>query len=67
VWRFQQGPDGGERFLHVMHDAMIEGDNAAPALLDQLKAGRLFDRLHRGPETSLLLSKGGRLEAYPVN
>lgn len=67
VWRFKAGPDGGERFLHVAHEAMVDGDNAGPMLLDQLKAGRLFDRLHRGPETSLLLSKGGRLEAYPVN
>ena len=66
VWRFQAGPDGGERFLHVSHEAMVD-ENAGPVLLEQLRSGRVFERLHRGPETSLLLSKGGRLEAYPVN
>jgi len=67
VWRFQAGPGQAERFLHVTHEAMMEGENAAPLLIEQLKHGRLFDRLHRGPETSLLLSRGGRLEPYPVN
>ncbi|HKP76336.1 MAG TPA: hypothetical protein VJT67_12485 [Longimicrobiaceae bacterium] len=66
VWRFQAGPDGGERFLHVSHEAM-QGDDAAATLLEQLRTGRCFERLHKGPETSLLLSKGGRLEAWPVN
>lgn len=66
VWRFQAGPDGGERFLHVTHEAMA-GHDAARQLLEQLRTGRCFQRLHDGPETSLLLSKGGRLEAYPVN
>ena len=65
VWRFQPGPDGGERFLHVTHEAMLQGDT--PTLLGQLKSGRCFQRLHDGPETSLLLSRGGRLEPYPVN
>jgi hypothetical protein len=67
VWRFQTGPDRAERFLYVTHEAMVEGENAAPLLIEQLKSGRLFERLHRGPETSLLLSSGGRLEPYPVN
>ena len=66
VWRFQAGPGQAERFLHVTHEAMMEAD-AAPTLIAQLKSGRLFERLHRGPETSLLLSRGGRLEPYPVN
>ena len=65
VWRFQPSPDGGERFLHVTHDAMVQGDG--PTLISQLKSGRCFERLHDGPETSLLLSTGGRLEPYPVN
>jgi hypothetical protein len=67
VWRFQAGPGQAERFLYVTHEAMVEGENAAPLLIEQLKAGRLFDRLHRGPETSLLLSSDGRLLPYPVN
>jgi hypothetical protein len=66
VWRFQAGPGQAERFLHVTHEAMMQTD-AAPTLIAQLKTGRLFERLHRGPETSLLLSRGGRLEPYPVN
>jgi hypothetical protein len=64
VWRFQQGDGGAERFLHVSHDAMREGD--AASLLEQLRAGRCFARLD-GREPSLLLSSGGRLEAYPVH
>jgi len=67
VWRFQAGPGQAERFLHVTHEAMMEGDDAAAVLIEQLKHGRLFERLHRGPETSLLLSVGGRLVPYPVN
>jgi hypothetical protein len=67
VWRFQTGPGQAERFLHVTHEAMIEGENAAPLLIEQLKSGRLFERLHRGPETSLLLSTGGSLVPYLVN
>jgi len=65
VWRFQTGPGQAERFLYVTHEAMVEGD--APVLIEQLKAARLFERLHRGPETSLLLSRSGRLEPYPVH
>ncbi|HEX8246273.1 MAG TPA: hypothetical protein VF541_22405 [Longimicrobium sp.] len=64
VWRFQQADGGTERFLHVSHDAMREGD--ATSVLEQLRAGRCFSRLN-GAETSLLLSKGGRLDAYPVH
>jgi hypothetical protein len=67
VWRFQAGADQPERFLHVTHDALADGDNAAPLLLQQLKTGRWLDRLQEGPETSLLLSRGGRLEAWPKN
>ena len=67
VWRFQDGSDGSERFLHVAHDAMVQGENAAPTLLQQLRTGRCFERLHDGPETSLLLSRDGRLEAYPAS
>ncbi len=63
VWRFQQA--GAERYIHVSHDAIRQGD--AASLLDQLRAGRCFTRLDRGPETALLLSTGGRLEAYPAN
>jgi hypothetical protein len=64
VWRFQTGPGQAERFLYVTHEAMAEG---APVLIEQLKAARLFERLHRGPETSLMLSRSGRLEPYPVH
>ena len=67
VWRFQAGPGGSERFLHVTHEAMAQGGDAAHLLIEQLRNGRCFQRLHDGPETSLLLSKGGRLEAYPVH
>jgi hypothetical protein len=65
VWRFQQADGGTPRFLHVSHDVMRDGD--AASLLEQLRAGRCFSRLDRGPETSLLLSTGGRLEPYPVH
>jgi hypothetical protein len=64
VWRFRP-EDGTERFLHVSHDALRGGDSAS--VLEQLRAGRCFERLNRGPETALILSKGGRLEVYPVH
>lgn len=64
VWRFRDGPDGGERFLHVTHEAMVQADGPS-ALLDQLKTGRWLDRLSDGPATGLLLSVGGRLEPWP--
>jgi hypothetical protein len=67
VWRFQAGPGQAERFLYVTHEAMMEGDDAARTLIEQLRSGRLFERLQRGPETSLLLSSSGRLVPYPVN
>jgi hypothetical protein len=63
VWRFQSGPDRTDRFLYLSHDAMTDGENPAPALLEQLKSGRLFSRLDQGPETALMLSRDGRLEA----
>jgi hypothetical protein len=65
VWRFQDGAAGGERFLYVTHQALAAGDNAAPALLQQLEAGNWLDRLNEGSATSLVLSTGGRLEAGP--
>ncbi|HEX6751525.1 MAG TPA: hypothetical protein VF092_29805 [Longimicrobium sp.] len=65
VWRFQQSGSGDARFIHVSHDAIRQGD--AATLLDQLRAGRCFTRLDRGPETALLLSTGGRLEAYSAS
>jgi hypothetical protein len=66
VWRFRSAADGSERFLHVAKSEMITGDDAAANLLEQLKAGGWIDRLSRGPETALLLSKAG-LQAYPLN
>jgi hypothetical protein len=67
VWRFRSGSDGDERFLYVTHEALTKGENPAPALLKQLEAGRWLDRLQNGPETSLLLSTGGTLEAGPAH
>lgn len=64
VWRFRSVPRGGELYLHVTHEAMGEGDDAAPRLLEQLRAGRLFSRLSAGPATALVLGKEGRLETY---
>lgn len=60
VWRFQSGPDGGDLFLHVTHEAMETAE--APQLLEQLRAGRWLSRLSRGPEKALVLGKEGRLE-----
>jgi hypothetical protein len=65
VWRFQSGPGKAERFLRVTHEAMEQGDNASEALYEQLTAGRWLDRLHVGPETALLLTTGGQIEAWP--
>ncbi|HEX8695513.1 MAG TPA: hypothetical protein VF746_24080 [Longimicrobium sp.] len=64
VWKFQSGPDRTDRFLAVTHEAMVQGEDAAPLLLEQLKAGGWLDRLHEGPETALILSKGGHLETW---
>lgn len=65
VWRFQSGPEGGDRFLHVPHAAMVQGDDPAPVLLEQLKKARWLDRLNDGSVTSLLLAENGRLEPLP--
>ncbi|MDB4947486.1 MAG: hypothetical protein JWM27_135 [Gemmatimonadetes bacterium] len=62
VWRFKPGPDGTDRFLYVTHEALTTGEDPTPVLLEQLKAGRWLDRLD-GAETTLVLSKGGSLEA----
>jgi hypothetical protein len=67
VWRFRSSEDGGERFLYVTHEALTRGEDPAPGLLKQLEAGRWLDRLQNGPETSLLLSTGGTLEAGPAH
>lgn len=61
VWRFRPETDGAVRFLGVTHDAMAEGDNPVPSLLEHLEKGRWLDRLRNGPETALMLGKGGRL------
>lgn len=65
VWRFQSGPEGGDRFLHVPHETMVQGDDPAPVLLAQLRKERWLDRMDEGAATSLLLSKSGRLEPLP--
>jgi hypothetical protein len=67
VWRFRPNPDGPERFLHVAHEVMVKGDDPAAELLRQLQVGQWIERLTSGPETALLLSKGGRLEAWPAH
>jgi hypothetical protein len=64
VWRFQPGPDAGERFLHIEHRAMVSGRNPAVRLLEQLRSERWLDRLKQGPETALLLSSDGELAEY---
>ncbi|HET6762971.1 MAG TPA: hypothetical protein VFH27_04840 [Longimicrobiaceae bacterium] len=65
VWRFQDGAAGEQRFLYVTHQALAAGENTVPQLMEQLEAGRWLDRLNEGPETSLVLSTGGRLQAGP--
>lgn len=62
AWKFQPGPNAGVRFLRVTHRAMDQSDNPVPLLLEHLEAGRWLDRLNDGPETSLVLDEGGRLE-----
>ena len=66
VWRFRSAEDGSERFLHVAKSEMVQGEESATSLLAQLEAGGWIDRLSRGPETALLLSKAG-LQTYPLN
>jgi hypothetical protein len=65
VWRFRSGVDGSERFLHVTHEALDQGESSSRLLFEQLKAGRWLDRLHEGPETALLLSREGSIEPWP--
>jgi hypothetical protein len=67
VWRFRAGPDGGERFLHVEHRAMVKGKDPAARLLERLEEERWLDRLQKGPDTALLLSRDGRLGVLPPN
>lgn len=64
VWRFRSPADGSERFLHLPHREMVQGDPAN--LLQQLEAGRWTDLLSSGPGNAVILSKGG-VQAYPMN
>lgn len=64
VWRFRSPADGSERFLHLPHREMVQGDSAS--LLQQLEAAGWTDRLSGGAGNAIILSKGG-LQAYPVN
>jgi hypothetical protein len=64
VWRFRSPADGSERFLHLPHREMVQGDSAT--LLQQLEAGRWTDQLSSGSGNAVILSQGG-LQAYPVN
>ncbi len=65
VWRFRIGTGETERFLRVSRKAMIQGENPSRVLFDQLQAGRWLDRLHEGPETALLLTRGGQIRSWP--
>jgi hypothetical protein len=65
VWRFQPGPEVGERFLHIEHRALAQEKNTAARLLEQLESEQWLDRLQQGPDTALLLSRDGQLAAYP--
>jgi hypothetical protein len=64
VWKFRPTPDGASRFLRVSHKAMDQGENPVPLLLSQLSEGRWLARLDDGPETSLVLGSGGRLDRF---
>jgi hypothetical protein len=64
VWRFRTSEAGDERFLHVEHRAMVKGSDPAGRLMKRLEDERWLDRLRNGPETSLLLSRTGRVAAY---
>jgi hypothetical protein len=64
VWRFKLGPDQEERFLHVTHKAMVQGENPTEKLLKQLARSKWLDRLDDGPATALVLSTTG-LEPWP--
>jgi hypothetical protein len=65
VWRFQEGPGAGARFLHIEHRAMAKGRDAAARLLEQLESGRWLDRL-QAPGNAVLLTHDGELTAYPA-
>jgi len=65
VWRFRAGPGEAERFLHIEHRAMVQGQNAAASLLEQLQTGRWLDLL-QDSETAVLLSRDGRLTSLPA-
>lgn len=62
AWQFRPTPEGATRFLRVSHAAMDQAE--VPALLQHLSAGRWLARLDDGPETSLVLKSGGRLERF---
>jgi hypothetical protein len=63
VWRFRSAKDGSDRYLHLSHREMVQGDPAA--LLRQLETAGWTDRLS-GAGSAVILSKGG-LQAYPAN
>lgn len=63
VWRFRTSKDGSDRFLHLTHREMVQGD--AASLLRQLEAAGWTDRLS-GADNALVLSQGA-LQPYPVN
>ncbi len=67
AWRFQPGPSAPARFLRVTNEALDEARDSAAGLLSHLDAGRWLARLEDGPETCLVLHRGGRLQARPVN
>jgi hypothetical protein len=62
VWKFRPTPDAASRFLRVSHKAMDQ--SPVPQLLSQLSEGRWLARLDDGPETSLVLGAGGRVDQF---
>ena len=65
VWRFTSQGDSVERFLHVPHEAMAQGRDAASVVMEQLRKAKWLDRLQKGPEKSFVLSPSGRLQPWP--
>lgn len=65
VWRFTMKGDSVERFLHVPHEAMGQGKDAAAVVMGQLRQAGWLDRLQDGPERSFVLSPSGRLQPWP--
>lgn len=65
VWRFQSGPGGSERYLHIEHRAMVQGKDPSARLLKRLEEEQWLDRLQQEPQTALLLSGDGQLASYP--